>query len=262
MTQRWNNYQVTGPFKQQLEQVVESHKQQFERLPDQMHLKTEGVRPPIRFVTLEPYSTYIIRTRPTDFYSEHTAGSEYTVMVDGYKPVPVALTHWDGDGNDKQLISFVGDAVNAEITLMLDGNKTDPISLNEDVLTTEYLAEKIGAIHGIGAKNLNVTIWPGRWLIEFAGNLSGKTFNLLEAIRPEDAEFQVHVLKDDYADSRKTSEVYFHIPQYGKWDGDDETINDAVAAGTFGNAIWFIGQGYVVQALECRDYNGDGTPNL
>lgn len=223
---------------------------------------SDDIRPPVRFITLEPYSNYITKIYPDDEYSEITSNTEYAVTVDGDKSIPVALTHWDGNGNHKQLVSFVGDNVNGEITLMLDGNKTDPIELTSSVLTVDYLKQKIGALPGIGSKNLKISAWPGRWLIEFTGKLAGKTFNKLEVIRPEDAVFQVHVLITDYADSERSEKVHISIPTRGLFDSDDDAINDAAAAGTFGEAIWRPGQGYVVMALECRDYNGDGTPDL
>ncbi|QDU06840.1 hypothetical protein [Gimesia aquarii] len=219
-------------------------------------------RPPIRFVALEAYSTYITRVRPAEEYSIFTPGTEYTVKVDGDKPIKAAVTHLDSEGNHKQLISFVGDNVNGEIRLVLDEDQTELINLKESVLTPDYLAQKIGDLPNIGAKNLKVSVWPGLWLIEFAGDLAGKTFNNLEVIRPEDAEFQVHITCTDYADSELTVDVYFHIPQIGRWDGDDNVINDAVAPGAIGDAVWFNGQGFVAMSVQCRDFNGDGTPDL
>jgi hypothetical protein len=229
---------------------------------------SEDSPPPVRFITLAPYSTYVIRQYPSTGYDgydldgDYRGGQDYIVMVDGETPVPVALQHYEPDGNHKQLISFVGDAINGTVKLVLDGHETDEISLLSSVLTADYLKSKLEALPAIGKNNLVVTLYPGRWLIEFAGKLAGRIFDPFEVDRAEDAVFEVLVMVTNWNDSNQAAEVNFPIPLAGEYDGDDNVINDAVAAGAIGTAQWFPGTGRVVDACECRNYNGDGTPNL
>lgn len=228
----------------------------------------EDAPPPIRFITLAPYSTYVVRNYPSTGYDsydldgDNRGGQEYIVTVDGENPVDVAVMHYEPQGNHKQLVSFKGDAVNGTVKLILGAHETDEISLVASTLTAAYLTEKLEALPQIGKDNVKVTLYPGRWLIEFVGALSGQTFETFEVDRPADAVFEVHVMPVNWTDSGETKQVLYPIPLAGEWDGDDGQINDAVAAGSFGTAKWFAGTGYVVDVNECRDYNGDGTPNL
>lgn len=229
----------------------------------------EDTRPPIRFITLEPYSTYIIKQYPSSEYDyagfdldgDNRGGQEYTVLIDGDEPVNVAVTHYERTGNHKQLISFVGESINAVFKIGLDGSETAELSLN--TLTAADLTTALETLPGMGTGNLNVTVWPGRLLVEFAGTLAGQTFENFVIDIPEDASFEVHVMETKWADSRRDAEVLYPIPLAGEYDGDDNAINDAVAAGSFGTAKWLPGDaGWVVVANECREYNGPGSPDL
>lgn len=109
-----------------LTKLYDDSKQVLKRPAQSDDDRSNDMRPPIRFITLESYSTYVTKIRPIDTYSDRSPGTEYAMRVDGDKPVSVDLTRWDGDGNHKQLISFIGDSINGEVTLMLDGeNRTD-----------------------------------------------------------------------------------------------------------------------------------------
>ncbi|QDT94352.1 hypothetical protein [Gimesia algae] len=224
-----------------------------------------AVPPPIHFITKEPYSNYVVRTYESDSYDydgDLRSGQKYAVRVDGDNPVPVSVLHKDTGGNDKMWVSFVGDDVNGSIKLAMGDSETSKISLTSSVLTPAYLAEKIGELPGIDAEDLKVSIWPGRWLIEFAGKLAGQVFDEFEVDIPEAAVFDVYVFKTDLADAEMDAEVHYPIPLIGEWDGDDNTVNDAVAPGSLGTAQWFPGEGWVSDVNECRDYNGDGSPEL
>ncbi|QDT94259.1 hypothetical protein [Gimesia algae] len=265
MTERFSNYQVTPSFKNSLEGMVAWYKRNFEKLPDQKHLKPEGVRPPIRYCTLQPYSTYIVKRYPSDSYDydgDLRSNQEYAVMVDGDNPVPVAVMHLEPYGNHKQLVSFKGDIISGEIKLVLGGNETDPISLLSQNATSENITAALEKLPSIGRNNVAVTVYPGRWLIEFIGDLAGQSFEPFVVDRPEAAVFETHVLETRWNDSRRVEKLHYPIPLIGEWDGDDDAINDAVAAGSFGTANWFPGVGYMSNLNECRDFNGDGTPEL
>lgn len=219
----------------------------------------------IRFITLESYSTYYIRTYPSgslDPSGESRAGQEYAVMADGDEPIRAAILRYEKYGNHKQLISFVGDNVNGSVKLALGDDETAAIELDSETLTVAYLTAKLEALPSIGEGNVKVTLYPGRWLIEFIGDLTGDTFEQFEVDIPEAAVFQVHVTITKWNDAGESFDLYYPIPLIGEWDGDDETINDAVADGSIGTAQWFTGVGYVSDLNECRDYNGDGTPEL
>jgi len=225
-----------------------------------------GLRPPIRFITHVPYSTYTIRTYSgDDIYDldgDERSGQEYVVMVDGETPVPVSIMKWDSNGNHKQMVSFVGDSVSGTIKLILEGETTTDIELDTTTLTEEYLKTKLEALPNIGAGNVDVSVWPGRWLIEFTGKLAGFTFEQFEADHIETAVFKVHCYITNWADTREDTTVIYPIPLVGEYDIDDNAINDAVAGGSYGTAKWFPAVGWVADVNECRDYNGDGTPNL
>lgn len=222
-------------------------------------------RSPIRFITLESYSTYVIRTYDSgslDPSGESRAGQEYAYMVNGDAPIRVAKQRLEKNGNQKQLVSFVGDNINGSIKLALGDDETGDIELDANTLTVAYLTAKLEALPSIGADNVRVTLYPGRWLIEFVGDLAGETFDLFEVDIPEAAVFEVHVIETKWNDAGESVDLYYPVPLIGEWDGDDEAINDAVAAGSIGTAQWFTGVGYVSDLNECRDYNGDGSPDL
>tara|TARA_R110002095_G_scaffold80430_2_gene69109 strand:+ start:561 stop:1361 length:801 start_codon:yes stop_codon:yes gene_type:complete len=221
--------------------------------------------PPIRYITLQTYSTYILRTYASTSYDldgDDRAGQKYLVMVDGDKPIRVALTHYEAAGNQKQMIEFAGDSINGEIKLIFDGFETDPISLTAVNVTSENITKALEKLPNIEKNNVSVSVFPGRWIVEFIGKLAGKSFDLFEVDRPEDAVFEVLVSETMWADSRKEADLHYPIPLYGKYDSDDGAINDAVAAGSIGTGQWFPGIGYVSDLNECRDSNGDGTPDL
>ncbi|QDT84566.1 hypothetical protein [Gimesia chilikensis] len=219
----------------------------------------------VRCITLESYSNYVIRTYSSgsqDLDGDSRAGQEYAYKVKGDEPIKAALQRYEKNGNHKQLVSFVGDNIEGTVKLVLGDEETDEISLDSGTLTKEYLTAKLEAMTAIGEGNVKVTLYPGRWLIEFIGDLAGETFDPFEVDIPDAAVFQVHVLETKWNDAGKTIDLYYPLPLVGEWDGDDETVNDAVAAGSIATAQWFTGVGYVSDLNECRDYNGDGTPNL
>lgn len=222
-------------------------------------------RPSVKFITLEPYSTYAERTYGNGSYDldgDNRDGQKYAMMVDGDNPVPVAFLYKDPDGNHKQLITFKGDNIFGTIKLILEGQSTTDIDLTSSVLTEAYLTTKLEALSNVGQGNVKVTIWPGRWLIEFIGDLAGSSFDQFEIDRISSAVYEVFALDTDWNDSGMTGEVSMPYPLEGEYDGDDSVVNDAVAAGSFGWANDAPGIGYVAANVECRNYNGDGTPNL
>lgn len=223
--------------------------------------------PPIHYVTKEPFSTYILKTYSDDSYGydldgDSRVGQKHARDVDGDNPVPVSVLHKDPDGNDKMLITFVGDDIQGTIKLTTETASTTDISLSADTVTPDYIASKIGELPGINADDLKVSIWPGRWLIEFAGEMAGQVVDPFEVDILETSDFEVHVTKTDFADSEMDADVYYPLPMIGAWDEDNEVINDAVAGGSFGTAQWFPGEGWVSDVNECRDYNGDDTPEM
>lgn len=227
--------------------------------------QSDDQRPPVRFITHRPYSTYVELQYSASEYNpdlSSRAGQKFVRTVDGDKPVPVSIFYLDADGNHKQMITFTGDDINGEIKLILEGHETTPIKLLNSVLTQAYLTAKIEALPNVGKGNVKVSLWPGHWLVEFIGKLSGVSFDPFEIDLPEYAVFDCWALPTDWADSGVDDEVYFTIPVGGKYDGDDNVINDAVAAGSIGEAIFKPAVGLVVMNCQCRDYNGDGTPNL
>ncbi len=265
-----DGYLLELDFIKQLKKIVAWFKQQERQpklaLPGSGHLT--GVRPPIRYITLQTYSTYVIREHPSkghdsyDLDGDRRAGQQFLDMVDGDRPIRVALTHYEATGNQKQMIEFVGDAVNGEIKLVFEGYETDPLSLLPVNATSDNIKKALEKLPNIGKNNVSVSVFPGRWIVEFIGNLAGKSFDLFEIDRPEEAVFEVLVSETMWADSRTEADLHYPIPLYGKYDGDDGVINDAVAAGSIGTGQWFPGTGYVSDLNECRDFNGDGTPDL
>lgn len=247
-----------------LKKMVEEYRQRKKPTAGQEKL-LNGLRPPVRFITHVPYSTYTLKTYAADSYDldgDNRAGQKYVVMVDGETPVAVSLLQYDPNGNHKQMVSFDGDSVSGTIKLILEGESTTDISLASGTLTEAYLTQKLEALSNIGTGNVKVSIWPGRWLIEFARGLAGFSFDLFEVDRISSAVFEVHVYETVWKDSGVDAEVLYPIPLIGEWDGDDDVINDAVAAGSIGTAQWFPNVGWVADVNECRSYNGDGTPDL
>ena len=129
-------------------------------------------------------------------------------------------------------------------------------------MSENYLKKKLEALPAIGKGNVDVSVWPGRWLIEFVGDLAGSTFDLFVVDREYAAAFEVHVFVTNWNDSRSDTKVIYPIPMYGTYSGDDDNVNDAIAAGSLGIAQWFSGVGFVADVVECREYNGDGNPDL
>ena len=226
---------------------------------------TLDTRPPVRFITLQSYSTYVLKSygpASYDLDGDERSGQKYAVLVDGDTPIDIALLDYDPDGNHKQLIEFQGDNINGTIKLILEGESTEDISLASNTLTREYLTEKLEALPNVGTGNVSVTLWPGRWLVEFVGNLAGQSFMAFEIDRAEDAVFEVIAYTIDWRDSGQTDKLHFPYPLIGEWDGDDNVVNDAVAPGSFGWADFAPGIGYMADTVECREWNGDGSPNL
>tara|TARA_R110002124_G_scaffold283216_1_gene458980 strand:+ start:9694 stop:11031 length:1338 start_codon:yes stop_codon:yes gene_type:complete len=224
-----------------------------------------GPLTPVRFITHEPYSTFTVRSYGStsyDYDADNRAGQEYYMMVDGEVKIPCSLFYWDPDGNSKQMIEIKGDSINAEIKLVLEGYETEPFSLLNQYLTESSLTTLIENLPNVGKGNVSVSLWPGHWLIEFIGDLAGVVFDQFEIDRPEDAEFEGYAYYTNWADSRVDDDVLFPIPLAGQYDGDDNVINDAIAAGSIGWANYTPGVGLVAPAAQCRQYNGDGTPNL
>lgn len=223
------------------------------------------MRPPVRFITHEPYSTYCIKKYSSDSYDldgDTRAGQTYKVMVDGETRVPVSLFSWDPEGNSKQMIEFRGDEIMGTIKIALGDYETTPISLASGTLTEAYLTQKLEALPNIGKNNVKVSLWPGNWLIEFVGDLTGSTPDLFEIDIPEEAVFECSPYYTNWKDSGVDDYVNFPIPLAGTLDEDDNVVNDAVAAGSIGTAEFVPGPGLVVEAIQCRDYNGDGKPKL
>lgn len=259
---------ATPKFWDDLKKMVAEFRKPKKTTQAQMAGNLNGLRPPVKFITHVPYSTYTIRTYQADTYDaldldgDDRAGQEYVVMVDGETPVEVSLLRYDPNGNHKQMVSFVGDNVEGSIKLSLEGEETTDISLSDTVLNEGYLTQKLEALSNIGKGNVDVSIWPGRWLVEFSGALSGFSFDHFEVDRISTAVFEVHVYETVWADSGQDAEVLYPIPLIGQYDGDDNVVNDAVAAGSFGTAQWFPNIGWMADVNECRSFNGDGTPNL
>ena len=249
-----------------LQGLIEWWKQRVDPLPFIPGLDlSHDVRPPVRFIMHEPYSTYCLKkygSAEYDLDGDERAGQYYAVMVDGDTPVPVSLFDLDENGNCKQMIEFRGDDVQGSIKLALGDHETDPISLASGTLTDEYLVKKLEALPNIGEGNVQASVWPGHWLIEFVGRLAGKVISQLEIDLPEEAVFDCWSYFTDWRDSGIDDEVRFPYPLVGEFDTDDNTVNDAMAAGSIGFATMVPGVGLVVFPAQCRDYNGDGTPNL
>lgn len=220
----------------------------------------------IRFITHEPYSTYVLREYGNDSYDfdgDLRAGQTFARMVDGEIPVRASILYYDPKGNHKQVIFFTGDSVSGTIKLVLEGNETTDIILNPNTLNESYLTGKLEALNNIGKGNVKVSIWPGHWLIEFVGDLTGNEFDHFEVDIPEPTSvYKSYAYTTNWADTGIDTDVLFPLPLIGLWDSDDAVINDAAAGGTVGKADWMDGVGYLADVGQCRNFNGDGTPNL
>jgi len=265
MTEELSFLEGTAKFWADLKKMVAEWRTARNKPNKSSYGQLDGHRTPIRFITHVPYSTYTVRTYASDSYDldgDLRSGQEYPVMVDGETPVEISILKYDPNGNHKQVVSFIGDSVSGTVKLILDEQSTEDISLAAATLTEAYLREKLEALSNIGPGNVKVSLWPGRWQIEFINDLAGRTFDQFEVDHIETAVFKVHVYVTTWADSGEDAEVLYPIPLIGEWDSDDSVINDAVAAGSFGTAQWFPGVGWVADVNECRSYNGDGTPSL
>lgn len=256
----------TLDFLKSLKELVKWWDERADRQPDVPGSELElDVRPPVRFIMHEPYSTYCLKKYSSASYDldgDIRAGQYYAVMVDGESRVPVSLFSWDPDGNSKQMIEFRGDEILGTVKIALGDHETDPISLAAQTLTEDYLTKKLEALPNIGKGNVKVSVWPGHWLIEFVGDLAGTVPDLLQIDIPEEAVFDCWPYYTNWMDSGEDDVVLFPIPLAGVIDEDDNVINDAVAAGSIGTAEYIPGPGLVVEAIQCRDFNGDGTPKL
>lgn len=226
---------------------------------------------PIHYITHVPYSTYA--EAPEDEYALNSGGGDYqertkAVLVDGCNPVPVSVLRKERGGNQKQLVTFEGDSIAGSIKISLDDVKSVEInplfgSLNDASLTT--ILENMGPI---GKGNVKASVWPGRWLIEFIGDLAGTSQSNFKVFYQVEntTGYKVLVHETCYADTGYDTEVYFPYPVAGELllgdPSDGGIINDAVAPGSFGMAKHVPGEGYVVQNNQCREYAGDGTPEL
>ncbi len=222
-------------------------------------------RPAVRFIMHRGYSTYCLKQYGGDSYDldgDSRAGQYYAVTVDGDASVPASLFDWDPNGNSKQMIEFRGDDIFGEVKLILGDYETDPISLLSNALDDEYLVKKLEALPNIGKGNVKASVWPGHWLIEFIGDLTGVNPGKFQVDIPNEAVFDAWSYYTDWRDSGVDDEVRFPIPMMGVFDDDDNVVNDAVAAGSIGMATMVPAVGLVVFPAQCRDYNGDGTPDL
>lgn len=220
---------------------------------------------PVRFITHEPYSTYMLRTYAPDSYDfdgDSRNSQTYAVMVDGEVKVPCSLFYWDPDGNCKQMITFSGDTASGQLKLVIDGNETESISFGSSLPSEETLTAALEALSNIGSGNVKVSVWPGHWLIEFIGDLAGTVIDRIELDLAFEAQFDGYSYYTNWADSGVDDEVLFPIPLIGEYDGDDTVVNDALAPGSIGWANDTPGVGLVAPAAQCRSYNGDGSPDL
>ncbi len=160
----------------------------------------------------------------------------------------------------------LGGPILGPITLVLGYESTDDIYLS--LVTEDYLREKLEGLSAIGPGNVKVSVWPGRWLIEFVGDLAGTSLDLLEVNlnetdMEENAAYQkVFIYEEQWADSGIDDEVLFpypHVTYLGEGNPSDEgNFNDAIAGGNFGFAYPTPGTGLVVTSIEPRIYLLDG----
>lgn len=220
---------------------------------------------PVRFITHEPYSTYMLRSYAADSYDldgDSRISQKYAVMVDGEVKVPCSLFYWDPDGNCKQMITFSGDTVSGQLKLAIDGYETETISFGSSLPSEATLTAALEALPNIRAGNVKVSVWPGQWLVEFIGDLAGTFVDRIELDLAFAAQYDGYSYYTNWADSGIDDEVLFPIPLLGEYDGDDSVVNDALAPGSIGWANYAPGVGLVAPAAQCRSFNGDGTPDL
>lgn len=164
-----------------------------------------------------------------------------------------------------------GTFVEGPITLVLGEYSTEEIHLNNAAFDAAELKTKLEALPNIGAGNVEVNVWQGRWLIEFAGALAGTRQELLV----------VNLNNDDLTEAG--SEMVLAIEIHWNYSGiDDEVLFpypwpvagvghrsssenpasygfvDAIPAGNFGFAVDTPGTGLVVVDIEPRLHLADG----
>lgn len=241
---------------------------------EQESLQTEDdlsneMRPPAEFVTLEAYSKYIKRNYPTDEYDPRS-GQEYAVMKDGDNSIKAELLRYENpdESNQKQMISFFGDSVHREIVFFMDGEQSVPLdqlqSIVQSPVTAEQVTDALESIPSIGKGALNVTVWPGRWLVEFVRPKGNRRYPLFQAARHPHSPYDIHITDSHLNATGEIIDVSFPIPLIGSGSGFDPNNpeNDAVSAGSMGLAVPSPSRGFLVAAIECRQYNGDGDPAL
>lgn len=195
------------------------------------------------FVTLETYSMAVVKSDELD-----------PETVNGNDPIECAFLQYDPNGKHKQLVTFTGDVISGSVKLSLNSQLTGTISL--DTVTEASLKSEMETIVGEG--NITVSVWPGRWLFEFAevqSEMIGVKYDGYPVYKSQTLIF-------DYKDARKTKNVYIPFPLMAGYDSDNNTVLNAVAAGTFGSAYRSEGHGWVAVSLECREYDSAGNPDL
>ncbi len=238
---------------------------------------------PVKFILKKPYTTYSTRKYAQDAYDfdgDNRTNQHHSVMIDGDNKMPVSLFYYEPDGNQKQLVTFEniypttfndGTFVEGPITLVLGEYSTEEIHLNNAAFDAAELKTKLEALPNIGAGNVEVNVWLGRWLIEFAGALAGTRQELLV----------VNLNNDDLTEAG--SEMVLAIEIHWNYSGiDDEVLFpypwpvagvghrsssenpasygfvDAIPAGNFGFAVDTPGTGLVVVDIEPRLHLADG----
>lgn len=240
---------------------------------------------PMKAVLHQPYTTYrTLDYAANDYDYDGDARSQQrrAVMIDGDYPVPASVLYYDPDGNQKQLVTFEGiypagfedgGSNQGPITLVLDGQTTADISLNPLTLTESYLTAILEAHPSIGTGNVKVSVWPGRWLIEFIGDLVGTTLDRFEVNMTEDdlndnQYEKILVIDTLWADSGIDIEVIFPYPhahylsesQLEELSESDTNFGGDAVPG--GNIVWVNsapGTGYVVAEVEPRVFKGNGS---
>ncbi|QDU03153.1 hypothetical protein V6x_28650 [Gimesia chilikensis] len=195
------------------------------------------------FVTLETYSMAVVKDDETD-----------PETVNGNDPIEVAFLQYDPNGKHKQLVSFSGDVISGSVKLSLNGQLTGTIDL--DTVTESSLKTEMETIVGEG--NISVSVWPGRWLLEFEdvqAEMIGVKYDGYPVYKNQTLIF-------DYKDARKTRKVFIPFPLMAGFDNENNVVLNAVAAGTFGQATRSEGHGWVAVSLECREYDSAGNPDL
>ena len=203
--------------------------------------------PPLRelplFVTLETYSMAVVKSDELD-----------PETVNGNDPIEAAFLQYDPRGKHKQMVTFTGDVISGSLKLSLNSQLTGTISL--DTVTESSLKTEMESI--VGAGNVSVSVWPGRWLFEFEEvqtEMIGVQYDGYPVYKNQTLYF-------DYKDTRKTRKVFIPFPLMAGYDSENNTVLNAVAAGTLGSAYKSEGHGWVAVSLECREYDSAGNPDL